>query len=128
MHTHNLKHRANCALSSLHCLITQDEGYAIEDKWTFLEKAKQCNIPVTPTLNAGKIVVKHRNEEGGLGYQSFLNACAGGDWIVQVCVCVCVSVQQIDTCAEDGTFAQKQTHKVTQNHCKQTKKHKDTEN
>ena len=29
------------------------------------------------------VVCKHRNEEGGLGYQSFSNASVGGDWIIQ---------------------------------------------
>ena len=40
-------------------------------------------VAVSPWLRHKKIVVKHRNEEGGLGMNTFLNADAGGDWIVQ---------------------------------------------
>lgn len=55
----------------------------MEDKWTFLCEAEKSGVPVSPSLRAAKIVCKHRNEEGGLGYKSFSNAAKGGDWIIQ---------------------------------------------
>lgn len=41
------------------------------------QDGERLGVPVTPTLDAATVVVKHRNEEGGLGYQAFGNACAG---------------------------------------------------
>jgi len=75
--------RLNCRLASLHAGVTGDDGYSIEDKWTFIQLAQQKRIAVSPTLACGGVVCKHRNEEGGLGYASFGNAAAGGDWIIQ---------------------------------------------
>jgi len=49
----------------------------------FLEACEKHNIPASPWLKAPRLIVKHRNEEGGLGLQLFSNAAAGGDWIVQ---------------------------------------------
>eukprot|EP00965_Chrysotila_dentata_P259682 6213639-Pleurochrysis_carterae.AAC.2 len=40
-------------------------------------------VPASPWLTAPKLIIKHRNEEGGLGFQVFTNATAGGDWIIQ---------------------------------------------
>ena len=34
-------------------------------------------------MKVSGIVCKHRNEEGGLGFESFKNASVGGDWIIQ---------------------------------------------
>mmetsp|Transcript_33151 Transcript_33151/g.54781 ORF Transcript_33151/g.54781 Transcript_33151/m.54781 type:complete len:242 (-) Transcript_33151:424-1149(-) len=49
----------------------------------FLEAGERHAIPASPWLSAPKLIVKHRNEEGGLGLQTFSNAVTGGDWIVQ---------------------------------------------
>jgi hypothetical protein len=78
--------RMNCRLASLHAFVSQDEGYGMEDKWTFLTEGKARNVPVSPWLDVGKLFVKHRNEEGGLGCALYSNANAGGDWIIQECL------------------------------------------
>jgi hypothetical protein len=75
--------RLNCVLASYHARKTANPGYALEDKLTFLEAAEREGVPVSPWLRHPKIVVKHRNEEGGLGMNTYSNAAAGGDWIVQ---------------------------------------------
>lgn len=75
--------RMNCRLASLHALITNEEGYKYEDKWTFLTQGKEAGVRVSPWLDVSKLFVKHRNEEGGLGCASYSNAQDGGDWIIQ---------------------------------------------
>ena len=75
--------RLNCTLASYHALRTSDPGYALEDKLTFLQACESHGVPVTPWFRSAKVVVKHRNEEGGLGMHTFTNADAGGDWIIQ---------------------------------------------
>eukprot|EP01051_Picozoa_sp_SAG22_P014964 SAG22_NODE_1892_length_3371_cov_2.789120_1_plen_559_part_00 len=82
--------RLNCLLSTFHASLTNDKGYDMEDKWAFLQCADEQNIPVSPSLKVPKLIVKHRNEEGGLGLHSFTNAFvksktapAGGDWLIQ---------------------------------------------
>jgi len=75
--------RLNCALASYHALETADDGYALEDKLTFLQACEREGVAVSPWLRTPRLVVKHRNEEGGLGLHVFDNADAGGDWIVQ---------------------------------------------
>lgn len=75
--------RLNCNLASWHALLTEDVGYALEDKLAFLQAAEAAGVPVSPSIDAPRVVVKHRNEEGGLGFRSFVNARHGGDWIVQ---------------------------------------------
>jgi len=75
--------RLNCALASYHAMLSSDEGYALEDKFSFLAACEREDIPASPWLTLPKIIVKHRNEEGGLGLQLFDNATAGGDWIIQ---------------------------------------------
>ena len=71
------------SMATFHSSRTQNKGYKMEDKWTFLTAAERCGVPVSPSLRVPKIVCKHRNEEGGLGYKSFSNAAHGGDWIIQ---------------------------------------------
>lgn len=78
--------RMNCRLASLHAYHTKDEGYDMEDKWTFLTEGKARGVPVSPWLDVGKLFVKHRNEEGGLGCAAYKNAIDGGDWIIQECL------------------------------------------
>jgi len=73
----------NCRLATWHSSTTNETDYQMEDKWAFLCKAEELGIAVTPTLKVASIVCKHRNEEGGLGFASFKNATAGGDWIIQ---------------------------------------------
>lgn len=79
--------RLNCCLASWHSLKTSDEGYAMENKWHFLRQAKDQNVPVTPWLETpAEIVVKDKNEEGGMGIHFFKNAAGetgGGQWIIQ---------------------------------------------
>lgn len=75
--------RLNCRLATFHSYVTDDDGYSFEDKLSFLQKAQEVNVPVTPCLDTPWIVCKHRNEEGGLGYMDFVNASSGGDWIIQ---------------------------------------------
>jgi len=75
--------RLNCALASYHSLVTKEKGYALEDKLTFLQVAKEKDIAVSPWLDLPAIICKHRNEEGGLGYKMYSNAVSGGDWIIQ---------------------------------------------
>lgn len=45
--------------------------------------AKTENVPVSPWIDAEAIVVKDKNEEGGMGIHFFKNAVHGGDWIIQ---------------------------------------------
>ena len=40
-------------------------------------------LPPSPWLKLPKLICKHRNEEGGLGFAAYTNAAAGGDWIIQ---------------------------------------------
>jgi len=76
--------RLNCRLASYHSGKTKAAGYKMEDKWTFLVDAEKAGVPISPCMNVGEIVVKDRNEEGGMGIHFFKNACrAGGDWIIQ---------------------------------------------
>lgn len=75
--------RLNCRLATLHSSVTGETDYGCEDKWTFLTKAKELGVAVSPFMEIEGIVCKHRNEEGGLGFCSFRNAAAGGDWIIQ---------------------------------------------
>ena len=75
--------RLNCALASYHAHKTNDEGYELEDKLTFLQACEREGVAVSPWLRHPRIVVKHRNEEGGLGLHAYNNADAGGDWIIQ---------------------------------------------
>ena len=78
--------RLNCRLATWHSSVCPEQdkrGYALEDKWLFLETAEAKGVPVSPSLRLPGIVVKHRNEEGGMGFQSFRNAVHGGDWCIQ---------------------------------------------
>lgn len=76
--------RLNCHLVSLHSWKYSSQGYRMENKWDFLEKCVEESIAVTPFLDAPKtLVVKDRNEEGGLGIFFYQNAVHGGDWILQ---------------------------------------------
>lgn len=75
--------RLNCSLASLHAHVTGSTDYNMEDKWTFICEAQRQQIPVTPCLDIKSLVVKNKNEEGGLGINFFLNALFGGDWILQ---------------------------------------------
>merc|ERR1719163_185755 len=65
--------RLNCRLASYHALVTGETGYECEDKWTFLTRCEVNGIPISPCLKVPGLVVKHRNEEGGLGFQAFAN-------------------------------------------------------
>jgi len=76
--------RLNCRVAGLHSLLNDvPEGYGMENKWTFLKEGRDCDVPVSPFLDTPSIVVKHRNEEGGLGIYFYKNATNGGDWIIQ---------------------------------------------
>jgi len=76
--------RLNCLLSTFHAHVTGDKGYDMEDKHAFLTTAEREGIPVSPSLKMPKLIVKHRNEEGGLGLHAFTNAFVdNGDWLIQ---------------------------------------------
>lgn len=75
--------RLNCRIATLHAGVTAHRDYRLEDKWEFLLQAEKKNVRVTPYMKMSGIVCKHRNEEGGLGFESFKNASVGGDWIIQ---------------------------------------------
>lgn len=76
--------RVNCHVVSLHSLKTQSDGYIMENKWDFLIESEKQNIAVSPYMKAPQsLVIKDRNEEGGMGIFMFDNAVSGGDWIIQ---------------------------------------------
>lgn len=75
--------RLNCRLASYHAHLTHEAGYAMEDKFRFLQQAEAAGIAVSPSYKAAQVVVKDRNEEGGMGIRFFSNAHSGGDWIIQ---------------------------------------------
>lgn len=76
--------RLNCSIAAMHALLNKNpSGYDMENKWTFLEEGDKRGVPVSPFLSTPGIVVKHRNEEGGMGIFFYKNATAGGDWIIQ---------------------------------------------
>ena len=73
----------NCRLATHHASVTGETDYAMEDKLEFLECAERNDIAVTPWMKTKKLIVKHRNEEGGLGFHAFDNCTEGGNWIIQ---------------------------------------------
>ena len=76
--------RLNCIIVGLHAVLNDmPVDYQMENKWTFLEEGEKRGVPVSPYLKTPGIVVKHRNEEGGLGIFFYKNAVDGGDWIIQ---------------------------------------------
>jgi hypothetical protein len=77
--------RLNSRISAFHSYVNDPvpKGYGMENKWTFLREGNRLNVPVSPYLTNPAIVVKHRNEEGGLGIHFYANATDGGDWIIQ---------------------------------------------
>jgi len=76
--------RLNCTVVGLHALLNDSPvDYEMENKWTFLKEGAKRGVPISPFLDTPGIVVKHKNEEGGLGIHFYRNACAGGDWIIQ---------------------------------------------
>lgn len=75
--------RLNCVLASYHAHVTQAKGFGQEDKWTFLKSAQAAGIPVSPWLQHKNLVIKDKNEEGGMGIHFFSNAVQGGQWIIQ---------------------------------------------
>jgi hypothetical protein len=76
--------RLNCRIVGLHSLLNEmPPGYEMENKWTFLQEGTKRGVPVSPYLKMPGLVVKHRNEEGGMGIYFYKNATDGGDWIIQ---------------------------------------------
>lgn len=76
--------RLNCTVVGLHALLNDSPpDYDMENKWKFLEEGVKRGVPVSPYLKTPGIVVKHKNEEGGLGIHFYKNAAEGGDWIIQ---------------------------------------------
>lgn len=77
--------RLNCIVVGLHAFLYPEYAaeYEAENKWEFLQRGKQLSVPVSPYYEFPGIVVKHRNEEGGLGIYFYKNATDGGDWIIQ---------------------------------------------
>ena len=76
--------RMNCRVAGMHALLNNvPAGYQMENKWTFLKEGRDRGVPISPFLDTPAIVVKHKNEEGGLGIYFYKNATEGGDWILQ---------------------------------------------
>lgn len=75
--------RLNCRLASYHALVTGSKGYGQEDKWTFLSDGQSKGVPISPFLDVPAVVIKDKNEEGGMGLFFFKNATEGGNWIIQ---------------------------------------------
>jgi len=87
----------NCRLASFHAWKApkleglQDrqntKGYDMEDKFLFHEKAEKSGIPVVPTVKlpseSSRLVLKDRNEEGGMGIHFFDLTQGGGPWMCQ---------------------------------------------
>lgn len=80
--------RINSRLAAWHAAATSQGGtdyhdYGMENKWDWLQRGRELGVPISPFLDAKRLVVKHINEEGGLGIHFYQNALAGGDWIIQ---------------------------------------------
>jgi len=76
--------RLNCVLASYYWLVSRESGYDLENKWIFLQKCMEKQVPISPVLTELKgLCIKHKNEEGGLGIHFFKSATDGGDWIIQ---------------------------------------------
>ena len=78
--------RLNCNIVALHSLFNHEQTkdqYAMENKWTFLKEGSDRGVPVSPFLKTPALVIKHKNEEGGMGIFFYKNALEGGDWILQ---------------------------------------------
>lgn len=76
--------RLNCVVAGLHSLLENNPpGYTMENKWEFLVEGEKRGVPVSPFLKNPALVIKHRNEEGGMGIFFYKNAVDGGDWIIQ---------------------------------------------
>jgi len=76
--------RLNCNVVGLHSLLNDvPHGYAMENKWDFLLEGEQKGVPISPYLKTPALVIKHKNEEGGMGIFFYKNATEGGDWIIQ---------------------------------------------
>lgn len=76
--------RLNCNVVGLHSLLKDvPHGYAMENKWDFLLEGDQKGVPISPYLKTPALVLKHKNEEGGMGIFFYKNATEGGDWIIQ---------------------------------------------
>jgi len=78
--------RLNCNIVGLHSYLDKTRcqaDYDMENKWTFLQEAEKLKVPISPYLKMPAVVLKHRNEEGGLGIFFYKNAVDGGDWIIQ---------------------------------------------
>jgi len=77
--------RLNSRLAGYHAYLHNiSDGYHMENKWTFLQEGVKRSVPVSPFLSElSNLVIKHKNEEGGLGIYFYKNAVHGGDWIIQ---------------------------------------------
>jgi hypothetical protein len=76
--------RLNCRVAAMHAYLNDNpEGYTMENKWDFLKKGDKVGVPISPFLNTPALVIKHKNEEGGMGIYFYKNATEGGDWIIQ---------------------------------------------
>lgn len=76
--------RLNCNVVGLHAVLHDTPvDYEMENKWTFLQQGVARGVPVSPFLSAPALVIKHKNEEGGMGIYFYKNAVHGGDWIIQ---------------------------------------------
>lgn len=74
--------RINCILSFLNYLKTNNPQYMMEDKFLFLKEAEKIGLSITPYFKKD-FILKHKNEEGGLGIQYIKNAENNGSIIIQ---------------------------------------------
>lgn len=77
--------RLNSRIAGYHAYIHNvSDGYTMENKWTFLQEGVRRGVPVSPFLSEpSSLVIKHKNEEGGMGIYFYKNAVNDGDWIIQ---------------------------------------------
>ena len=75
--------RLNCRLATFHSCVTKSKDYELEDKHLFLETAKKKSVPVSPCLDLPGVILKHCNEEGGLGFARYFSPSGGGEWLIQ---------------------------------------------
>lgn len=73
----------NCRITSKHASVTNDPSYSMENKWDFLKAGMDKGVPVSPFMQVDSLVIKDKNEEGGMGIHMFKNAVSGGDFIIQ---------------------------------------------
>lgn len=47
--------RMNCLVAGYYWLTTKEAGYELENKWTFLQRCMEKNVPCSPCLTGLKV-------------------------------------------------------------------------